>query len=127
MAANIYGHRVVTFRDFSRPCYLDVVYVFQNNFAAIDYPPRNLRAATNRVPKFHLVRFLWDFENCRKWSNTLPELQRMMDDDADDIFSTIFVGSYVSDLHQIWYTHSLYRYLGAYFDFFFRNSYPFSF
>ena len=54
-----------------------MVNVFQNIFAAIDCPPRDLHAAKNRIPKFQFFRILWDFEICRNAS-------RIGDNDDDD-------------------------------------------
>ena len=54
-----------------------MVNVFQNIFAAIDFPPRDLHAAKNCIPKFQFFRILWDFENRRNGS-------RIGDNDDDD-------------------------------------------
>ena len=84
MATIIYGRRVVTFREFLRPCHLIVINVFQNIFAAIDCPPRELHAAKNRIQSLNFYWTLWDFEICQKWPKTLPELATMKYDDYHD-------------------------------------------
>ena len=57
VATNIYGHRVVTFRDFLRPCHLVVVNASQNIFAANKCPLRDLNAAKELIPKIHFFGF----------------------------------------------------------------------
>ena len=57
-SCNIYGIRVVTFRDFLRPCYSVMVKVFRIIFAAIDCPRRYLHTAKKRIPIF---QFFLDF------------------------------------------------------------------
>ena len=43
-----------------------------------------------------------------------------------EFFSTTFHGFYASDLHQNWYTYSLYIHLDVDFDFFFFENRPLS-
>ena len=58
-----------------------MVNVFQNIFAAIYCPPKDLHAEKKLIPKFNFFRILWDFEICQKWPKTLPELATMRYDD----------------------------------------------